>query len=90
MFPSPEAAIESACRLIDDGCDVFGIGTGGLADSIEREEIAGIYAMRARAKSPFGPARARGRDPAGKGAIITWAAAPVRPLREEAPRPNDD
>jgi hypothetical protein len=26
--PSPEAAIEAACRLIDEGSDVFGIGTG--------------------------------------------------------------
>jgi hypothetical protein len=62
MFPSPEAAIENACRLIDDGHDVFGIGTGGLADSVEREQIAGIYAMWARAKSPSGQARAIGRD----------------------------
>ena len=32
--PSPELAIEAACRLIDDGCDVYGIGTGSLTDSI--------------------------------------------------------
>ena len=51
---SPEQAIEAACRLIDDGCDVFGIGTGPLADSIDREQIARIYAMWARAKYPFG------------------------------------
>ena len=51
---SPERAIESACRLIDDGCDVYGVGTGPLTDSIEREQIAGIYAMWARAKFPFG------------------------------------
>jgi hypothetical protein len=50
--PSPERAIEAACRLIDDGCDVYGIGP--LADSIGREQIARIYAMRARARSPFG------------------------------------
>ena len=54
LFPSPETAIEEACRLIDDGHDVFGIGTGALANSIEREQIARIYAMRARAKFPFG------------------------------------
>jgi hypothetical protein len=53
-YPSPERAIEAACRLIDDGCDVYGIGTGPLTDSIEGEEIARIYAMWARAKSPFG------------------------------------
>ena len=52
-FPSPEAAIENACRLIDGGHDVFGIGTGDLTDSIEREQIARIYAMWTRAKSPF-------------------------------------
>jgi len=58
MFPSPERAIENACRLIDEGHDVFGVGTGALTDSIEREQIARIYAMWARAKSPFtGPVR---------------------------------
>ena len=51
--PSPEEAIEAACRLIDDGCDVYGIGTGPLTDSIDREQIARIYAMWARAKFPF-------------------------------------
>jgi hypothetical protein len=52
--PSPERAIEAACRLIDEGCDVYGIGTAPLTDSIERKEIAHIYAMWARARSPFG------------------------------------
>jgi hypothetical protein len=52
--PSPEAAIEAACRLIDDGFDVYGIGTGPLSDSITREQIDRIYAMWARAKYPFG------------------------------------
>jgi hypothetical protein len=51
--PSPERAIEAACRLIDDGCDVYGVGTGPLTDSIGREEIARIYAMWAREKFPF-------------------------------------
>ena len=53
-YPSPERAIEAACRLIDDGCDVYGVGTGPLTDSIEKEQIARIYAMWARAKHPFG------------------------------------
>jgi hypothetical protein len=53
-YPSPERAIEAACRLIDDGCDVYGVGTGPLTDSIEREQIAHIHAMWARAKLPFG------------------------------------
>src|SRR5580692_12625737 len=39
-------------RHIDDGCDVYGIGTGPLADSIEREQIASIHAIWARAKYP--------------------------------------
>ncbi len=58
MFPSAEAAIENACRLMDDGYDVFGIGVGDLTNSIEPDQIAGIYAMWARAKSPFGAAKA--------------------------------
>jgi hypothetical protein len=53
-YPSPEQAIEAACRLIDDGCDVYGIGTGPLTDSITRDEIARIYAFWARAKPPLG------------------------------------
>jgi hypothetical protein len=60
--PSPERAIESACRLIDDGFDVYGVGTGPLSDSIEREQIALIYAMWARAKFPFGQISKRGRS----------------------------
>jgi hypothetical protein len=53
-YPSPERAIEAACRLFDDGCDVYGVGTGPLTDSIEKEQIARIYAMWARAKLSFG------------------------------------
>jgi hypothetical protein len=52
--PTPEAAIEAACRLIDDGYDVYGIGTGTFFDSIEREQIARIYAMWDRVRHPFG------------------------------------
>ena len=52
--PSPEEAIEAACQLIDDGCDVNGIGTGPLTDSITRDEIAKIYDLWVRAKFPFG------------------------------------
>ena len=50
MLPSPETAIEGAYRLIDEGRDVFGLGSGALTNSIEREQIARIYAMWARAK----------------------------------------
>jgi hypothetical protein len=53
-YPSPELAIEAACRLIDAGCDVYGIGTGPLTDSIDRDQIARIYALWARTKYPPG------------------------------------
>ena len=52
--PSPEAAIEAACRLIDFGCDVYGIGTGPFADNVERDDIVHIYAMWVRAKRSLG------------------------------------
>ena len=52
--PNPEDAVEAACVLIDDGCDVYGIGTGPLTDSIDEDRIARIYALWARAKRPFG------------------------------------
>jgi len=52
-YPNPEEAIESACRLIDEGCDVYGMGTGSLINSIGRDEIARIYAFWARPKTPF-------------------------------------
>jgi hypothetical protein len=45
---SAEAAIETTCRLIDEGYDVYGIGLGSLADSIGPKEIARIYALRWR------------------------------------------
>ena len=53
-YPNPEQAIEAACRLIDDGCDVYGIGTGPLTDSITKDQIARIYALWAREKYPLG------------------------------------
>jgi hypothetical protein len=54
MHPTPEAAIEAACLLMDQGCDVYGIGTGSLTDSIERNNISRIYELWARARYPFG------------------------------------
>jgi hypothetical protein len=63
--PSPEAAIEAACRLIDQGCDVYGIGTGPLTDSISRDQIARIYGIWVRAKGPFG--KVPGQDTARLG-----------------------
>ncbi len=53
---TPEQAIEKACHLLDDGCDVYAIGTGPLTDSIGKEQIARIYDMwvRARPRKPSG------------------------------------
>ena len=50
---TPEQAIETACGLIDEGCDVYGIGTGPLSDSIDREHIDRIYALWVRERHPF-------------------------------------
>ena len=55
-YPSPEKASEAACRLLDDGCDVYSIGLGSLDDSITKAEIARIYAIWVQAKFPFGKA----------------------------------
>ena len=43
-----QAAIENACHLIDDGHDVFGIGTEALTNSIEREQPCRARRGRAR------------------------------------------
>lgn len=58
--PTPERAIEAACQLIDEGGEVYGIGTGPLTDSIGSVEIARIYAIWAKAKTPFGAPPRRG------------------------------
>jgi hypothetical protein len=50
-FSTPEEAIEIACRLIDDGCDVYGIGFGSLDDSIAKDQIARIYDLWMKVKS---------------------------------------
>jgi hypothetical protein len=49
-FATPEEAIEAACGLIDEGCDVFGIGAGSLDDSIAKDQIARIYGLWAKTK----------------------------------------
>jgi hypothetical protein len=49
-FETPEAATEAACRMLDHGDDVSGIGPGSLIDTLGREEIAHIYARWARAR----------------------------------------
>jgi hypothetical protein len=50
---TPEQAIETACRLLDDGCEVYGIGTGALTDSIEKEQIARIYDLLGKSPISF-------------------------------------
>ena len=49
---TPEAAIEDACKLIDGGYTVFGLGKGPLTNSITKYEIAKIYDLWVRAKLP--------------------------------------
>lgn len=51
-YPSPELAIEAACRRIDDGSDVYGIGVGPLTNSIGKVEIARIYAIWKKTNPP--------------------------------------
>jgi hypothetical protein len=48
--PTPEEAIETACRLLDDGCEVYAIGTSALTDSIGKDQIARIDEMWARVR----------------------------------------
>jgi hypothetical protein len=58
IHPTPEAATEAACLLMDQGCDVYGIGTDTLTDTIGPDRIAAIYESWRRGKHPFGPRRA--------------------------------
>ena len=51
---TPDDAIEAACHLIEEGGDVFGIGLQSPDDSIDRDQVARIYALSARSKRPFG------------------------------------
>ena len=46
---TPKEAIALACRLLDSGDDVFGIGMGEPPVSIGREEIARICRIWVRA-----------------------------------------
>jgi hypothetical protein len=48
--PTAESAIEAACLLIDEGCVVYGIGSGFATDSIGEEEIVRICDLRSAAK----------------------------------------
>jgi hypothetical protein len=49
-FATPEAAIEAACRLMDDGHEVFGIGTDDLTDSISERVTARIFDLWVRVR----------------------------------------
>jgi hypothetical protein len=46
---TPEQAIETACALLDEGCEVSGLGMGPLANSIDQDQIARIYEIWVRA-----------------------------------------
>jgi hypothetical protein len=52
--PSPEHAIEAACHLIDDGCDVYGIDTGPLNVSIGQDMITRLHGLWTRDRTGFG------------------------------------
>jgi hypothetical protein len=83
---TPEAAIEAACRLIDQGCDVYAIGTESLTDSITHDEITRIYAILDRERHPFGKAPRRGLEQLGSSSDLNHFAASERSQRtlEEA------
>jgi hypothetical protein len=49
-FITCELAIEAACVLIHDGCDVYGIGVGSLNDSVSKDHITRIYALWEKVK----------------------------------------
>jgi len=49
-YTSPELAIQAACKLIDYGYEVFGIGTGPLTDCIDYAHICKICALRGGSK----------------------------------------
>jgi hypothetical protein len=67
MHPTPEAAIEAACRLMDAGHYVYGVGVGPLSDSIGPKEIARIYALWASAKNLLANRYETSRVPSSSG-----------------------
>jgi hypothetical protein len=46
-----EQAVEAACLLIDEGCQVIGIGWGSLTVTVGAREIAHLYEHWKRAKT---------------------------------------
>ena len=53
MRQSLDEAIETACRLLDEGCDVTGIGHKTLDNVVPMQDIESIYSIWVRAKGPF-------------------------------------
>jgi len=49
-FQSPERAVEAACHLLDHGSDVYRIRARPKAETLDKEQIARIYAVWARAR----------------------------------------
>jgi hypothetical protein len=49
-YPTELAAIEAACRLIDDGCRVFGIGPRFRGDTLNKDQIACVHELWTKAK----------------------------------------
>jgi hypothetical protein len=49
----PEEAIEAGCLMVKAGVDVFGIGTGPLRSSVDREYVNRVYEIWSRAKYPL-------------------------------------
>jgi hypothetical protein len=47
-YPDAETAIEAACVLIDQDCDVHGIWTGDLAEAVGPAQIMRVYSVRSR------------------------------------------
>lgn len=50
---SLDEAIETACMLLDEGCDVSSIGFKTLDNAVLRHDIENIYSIWVRAKGPF-------------------------------------
>ena len=45
-FDTQDTAVEAACRLMDGGYNVVGVGTGPDENALSREDLARIYAIQ--------------------------------------------
>jgi hypothetical protein len=50
---SLDGAIESACKLLDDGCDVFSIGYQTIDNAVSKQDIESVYSIWVSAKGTF-------------------------------------